>query len=158
MGKSGAIGSQVCAAVHFILLSPQANSDLLYHVSLHFSPHWLDNLLPFMNKSSDAQHGLGFFLIIWIPCFRRHSGTDSHHPWGAAPPVTSNKLLLESTVFHLSHCMSARPLSPSAGMPRTLMDASVTVQPWPFSLQPCSLGHKVEITTNGLSFPRSSSP
>lgn len=34
-------------------------------------------------------------LIIWTPCCRRHSGFDSHHPLGAAPPVTGDKLLLE---------------------------------------------------------------
>lgn len=106
MGKSGAIGPQVCAAVHFILGAPQANGALLYHVWLLFSPDWLDNLLPLMNESSEAQLSLGFSFIMWTPCCRRHSGSDSRHPWGAAPPVTGDKLLLESTASHLPQRIS----------------------------------------------------
>lgn len=158
MGKSGAIGSQVWAAVHFILLTPSANGDLLYHVWLHFSPHWLDNLLPFMNESLEAQPSLGFSLIMWTPCCRRHGGSDSRH--GGLPLlslVTNYSWRAQCHIFPTAFIRQAT-VPGSAAVPRTLVERSMMVWPWPFFPQLCSFGHKVEITANGLSFPRSPSP
>lgn len=44
----------------------------------------------------DSKHGIEFFCIIWIPCFRGCCNLDSDKPQGYVPPVTSDRLLLWS--------------------------------------------------------------
>lgn len=60
----------------------------------------------------DAKHGIGFSLIIWIPCFTGCCNLDSDKARGSAPPVTSDKLLLYSKMSHLTHRVFPVPFSP----------------------------------------------